>query len=62
MNLTTSSCPVTGGTFAVVDCDGATHEMIQQAAVPYLGDACTTHDVVNRSGRSVTFIEIELKG
>jgi len=52
--------PVTGGTFAVIDSEGS-HEMIQDAAVPYLGLAGTTHDVVNRSGRPATFVEIELK-
>ncbi len=53
--------PITGGTFAVIDSDGSTHDLIQQAAVPYLGHAGTTHDVINRSGRNATFIEIELK-
>lgn len=53
--------PITGGTFAVIDSDGSTHDMVQQAAVPYLGHAGTTHDVINRSGRTASFIEIELK-
>jgi len=53
--------PITGGTFAVLESDGSTNDLIQEAAVPYLGHAGTTHDVINRSGRTATFIEIELK-
>jgi beta-alanine degradation protein BauB len=53
--------PVTGGTFAVTTSDGSTREMTQEAATPYLGQAGTTHDVINRSGRVATFIEIEIK-
>jgi beta-alanine degradation protein BauB len=53
--------PITGGSFEVVDSDGATQDMIQQAAVPYLGHAGTTHDVINRSRGTASFIEIELK-
>ena len=41
--------PVTGGTFAVTDPDGATHELAQHAGSPYLGRAGTEHDVVNAS-------------
>ena len=53
--------PVTGGTFVVVDTDGSTRNMIQEAAAPYLGRAGTEHNVINRSGGSATFVEIELK-
>jgi quercetin dioxygenase-like cupin family protein len=53
--------PITGGTFAVIESDGSTRELTQQAASSYLGTAGTTHDVINRSGRTATFIEIELK-
>lgn len=53
--------PVTGGTFEVIDHDGTPREMAQEAAVPYQGNAGTSHDVINRSGRAATFIEIELK-
>jgi hypothetical protein len=35
--------------------------MTQQAAVAYLGRAGTEHDVVNRSGGSAVFVEVELK-
>jgi beta-alanine degradation protein BauB len=51
--------PVTGGTFTIVDADGRTHEMTQQAGAAYLGTARTAHDVV-ASGPAV-FVEIELK-
>ena len=53
--------PITGGRFAAIDSDGSTRDLIQEAAVPYLGHAGTEHDVINRSGRAATFIEIELK-
>lgn len=53
--------PVTGGTFEVVDPEGATREMIQEAAASYLGPAGTEHDVINRSGRPAVFVEVELK-
>ena len=53
--------PVTGGTFEVIDADGTTRQMAQEAAAPYQGHAGTSHDVINRSGRTATFIEIELK-
>ena len=52
--------PITGGTFEVIDSEGS-HQMIQEPAVPYLGYAGTTHDVVNQSGRTAVFVEIELK-
>jgi quercetin dioxygenase-like cupin family protein len=53
--------PVTGGTFEVVDPEGATREMTQQASGSYLGQAGTEHNVINRSGRTAVFVEIELK-
>jgi beta-alanine degradation protein BauB len=53
--------PITGGTFQVVQSDGATREMTQEAAGAYLGPAGTEHNVINRSGRTAIFVEIELK-
>ncbi len=53
--------PVTGGTFTVVERDGSTRELAQEAGVPYLGRAGTEHNVLNASGRVATFVEIELK-
>ncbi len=53
--------PVSGGTFAVLEADGTTRELTQQSAGAYLGRAGTEHNVVNRSGRTAVFVEIELK-
>ena len=53
--------PVTGGTFDVLEADGSTRKLIQETAAPYLGPAGTEHNVINRSGRSATFVEVELK-
>jgi quercetin dioxygenase-like cupin family protein len=53
--------PVSGGTFTVIERDGSTRELAQEAGVPYLGRAGTEHNVVNASGRAATFVEIELK-
>ena len=53
--------PVTGGTFTVIEPDGSTRELAQDAGVPYPGKAGTEHNVVNASGRAATFVEIELK-
>ena len=53
--------PVTGGTFTVIERDGSTRELVQEAGVPYLGKAGTEHNVINASGRAATFVEIELK-
>ncbi|HEY2869394.1 MAG TPA: hypothetical protein VGJ11_07785 [Gaiellales bacterium] len=53
--------PVTGGRFAVLERDGSTRDLVQEAGVPYLGKAGTEHNVVNASGRAATFVEIELK-
>jgi beta-alanine degradation protein BauB len=53
--------PVTGGTFEVVDRDGAIRAMTQAAATAYVGVVGTEHNVINRSGRTSTFVEIELK-
>ena len=49
------------GTFVVTDRDGATRELVQTAGTPYLGRAGTEHNVVNRSGGTAVFVEIELK-
>lgn len=53
--------PVTGGTFEVVDPDGATRQMAQEAATAYTGRRGTEHNVINRSGRLASFVEIEMK-
>lgn len=53
--------PVTGGTFEVVEKDGASRTMTQEAATAYTGPAGTEHNVINRTGRTVRFVEIELK-
>ncbi len=53
--------PVSGGTFDVVDKDGAIRTMTQEAATAYVGAAGTEHNVINRSGCTTTFVEIELK-
>jgi beta-alanine degradation protein BauB len=53
--------PVTGGTFVITDRDGSVRELAQAAGVAYVGRAGTDHNVVNRSGRAATFVEIELK-
>jgi hypothetical protein len=53
--------PVTGGTFTVIDADGTTREMTQQAGSPYRGVAGTHHDVVSSAAHAVVFVEVELK-
>lgn len=53
--------PLTGGTFIVEEADGTTRELVQVAGAPYQGRAGTEHNVVNRSGRTASFVEIELK-
>ncbi len=53
--------PVTGGTFTVIEHDGSTRELVQEAGAPYPGRAGTEHNVINASGRAATFVEIELK-
>jgi quercetin dioxygenase-like cupin family protein len=53
--------PVTGGTFEVVAPDGGSRTLAQEAGVAYVGAAGTEHDVVNRSGCTASFVEIELK-
>jgi hypothetical protein len=53
--------PVSGGTFAVTDPDGATRELIQRAGTPYVGVAGTAHTVASAERAPVTFVEIELK-
>jgi beta-alanine degradation protein BauB len=53
--------PITGGTFAIIEPEGTTREMTQQAAHSYLGRAGTEHNVINRSGRTAVFVEVEFK-
>jgi quercetin dioxygenase-like cupin family protein len=53
--------PVTGGTFVAIDNDGATSDLTQEPATPYQGRAGTEHNVINRSGRAATFVDVELK-
>jgi beta-alanine degradation protein BauB len=53
--------PVTGGRFEVIDPSGATSEMIQESSVAYLGRKGTDHNVINRSGRTAVFVDVELK-
>jgi quercetin dioxygenase-like cupin family protein len=54
--------PVTGGTFRVIDPDGAERQMEQVAGSPYLGTVGTEHDVISTSEGETAFVEIELKG
>lgn len=53
--------PITGGTFEVMEPDGTTRQMTQEGAVAYLGHAGTEHNVINRSGGTAVFVEVELK-
>jgi quercetin dioxygenase-like cupin family protein len=53
--------PVTGGTFAITEPDGTTHQLTQEAAVAYLGRAGTEHNVISRSHRPAVFVEVEIK-
>ena len=53
--------PVTGGTFEVEEPDATTRELVQVVGMPYQGRAGTEHNVVNHSGRTASFVEIELK-
>jgi hypothetical protein len=53
--------PVTGGRFTVIDSDGSTRELQQNAASPYRGTAGTSHDVINAADACAVFVEIELK-
>ncbi len=53
--------PITGGTFEVSEADGSSRKLTQTAAVAYLGRVGTEHDVINRSGRTAIFVEVELK-
>jgi beta-alanine degradation protein BauB len=53
--------PITGGTFEITEADGTTREMTQHAARSYLGRAGTEHNVINRSGRTAVFVELEFK-
>jgi hypothetical protein len=53
--------PITGGTFEATDRDGTNRTLEQTAGLPYRGREGTDHNVVNRSGRTAIFVEIELK-
>ncbi len=53
--------PVTGGSFHVVDATGETHDMHQEAGLPYVGTKGTAHNVINQSGSAAIFVEVELK-
>ena len=53
--------PISGGTFTVDEVDGTTRELSQQAAMAYLGRAGAEHNVINCSGRTAVFVEVELK-
>jgi quercetin dioxygenase-like cupin family protein len=53
--------PISGGFFVITESSGATREMTQKAGVAYLGRAGTEHDVINRSGDTAVFVEVELK-
>jgi beta-alanine degradation protein BauB len=53
--------PITGGTFTVDEADGTTRELNQRAATAYLGHAGAEHNVINHSGRTAVFVEVELK-
>jgi len=53
--------PITGGTFRVEEADGSTRDLTQVAGVPYQGPAGTEHNVVNTTGATASFVEIELK-
>ncbi|MCL5054054.1 hypothetical protein [Ferrimicrobium acidiphilum] len=53
--------PVTGGSFHVVDATGETHDMHQEAGVPYVGTKGTAHNVINQGSTTAIFVEVELK-
>lgn len=53
--------PITGGTFEITEADGATRELTQTAGVAYLGRVGMEHNVINRSGQTAVFVEVELK-
>jgi beta-alanine degradation protein BauB len=53
--------PVTGGRFTIVNVDTTKRDFVQQAGAPYRGTAGTSHNVVNSSGSTAVFVEIELK-
>ena len=53
--------PITGGTFEVTEADGSSRMLTQTAAVAYRGRVGTEHDVINRSGQTAIFVEVELK-
>lgn len=53
--------PVTGGTFTIIEADGSTRQLAQDAGVPYRGAAGTAHNVLSASTVAAVFVEIELK-
>jgi quercetin dioxygenase-like cupin family protein len=53
--------PISGGTFTVDEADGSTRELNQQAGTAYQGRAGAEHNVINRSGHTAVFVEVELK-
>lgn len=53
--------PITGGTFLVEAADGSNKTMTQQPGASYAGIAGAAHNVINRSGSSASFVEIEFK-
>ncbi|WP_344292178.1 hypothetical protein [Agromyces neolithicus] len=53
--------PITGGRLSVEREAETPIELVQVAGVSYLGQAGTSHDVVNLSRGLVVFVEVELK-
>lgn len=53
--------PITGGTFLVQAADGSDKSMVQHPGSSYPGIAGAAHNVINRSGRPTSFVEIEFK-
>jgi hypothetical protein len=53
--------PITGGPFTVTTAAGATSDLVQRTATPYLGIAGTAHNVTSAGEAPATFVEIELK-
>ena len=48
--------PVTGGSFHVVDATGETHDMHQEAGLPYVGTKGTAHNVIHQRGSAATIV------
>lgn len=53
--------PVTGGHLNVTTPDDTTHDMTQDAGVPYPGTKGTTHTVTAVNADRLSFVEVELK-